>query len=291
MAIYWTLGYWKGTQDSVYRGKCNCQLFQGSGLQCSPHFFLSAVGNSRRLGHLWDKCSNIIWFWSIEKSTSAQGWWCHPAILHSSKAFLRPHKVVSVYRHCRQVRAWKEWTRRTSEKVDKKEQWFRVKACHSTAFQSHCIFGCCPYDTIHLKSSIWPTDHRFPRVCQSGLPLMWKKIWIQALEWRRLRESPTKYFVTPPRCSWKHLSQSRRKAETSNPDVPSLLENKKTHAKEGTRRQGYWERTGNVVIGITSWSDVSGAGDVPVLSSFAPPPYSQTFTEHTTGETWGEDAG
>ena len=33
---------------------------------------------------------------------------------------------------------------------------------------------------------------------------------------------------------------------------------------------------------------MSGAGDVPVLSSFAPPPYSQTFTEHTSG---GEDAG
>ena len=44
---------------------------------------------------------------------------------------------------------------------------------------------------------------------------MSKKIGIQALEWRRLWESPTKYFGTPPRCSWKHLLQSQRKAEKS----------------------------------------------------------------------------
>ena len=105
-----------------------------------------------------------------------------------------------------------------------------MKACHSTAFQSHCTFECSPYH-IHLKRTISPTDHQFPPVCQSGLPLMWKRIWIQALEWRRLWESPTKYFVTPPRCSWKHLSQSRRKAETDNQDVQSLLETRRLTLK------------------------------------------------------------
>ena len=59
------------------------------------------------------------------------------------------------------------------------------------------------------------TYRQFPQACQSRLLLMSKKIGIQALEWRRLWESPTKYFGTPPRCSWKHLLQSQRKAEKS----------------------------------------------------------------------------
>ena len=168
-----------------------------------------------------------------------------------------------------------------------------MKACHSTAFQSHCTFECSPYH-IDLKRAILPTDHQFPPVCQSGLPLMWKRIWIQASEWRRLWESPTKYFVTPPRCSWKHLLQSQRTAERIKIVVQSLFETK-THAKNGASRQGYWEGLvqGTVSflaagVDITGWSDVSELCDVPVLSSFASPSCSQTFTEHTSR---CEDAG
>ena len=124
---------------------------------------------------------------------------------------------------------------------------------------------------------------------------MSKRIGIQAWEWRRLWESPAKYFGTPLRCSWKHLLQSQRTAEKSRFCVESLLETQ-THAKKGAGGQGYWEGlvqgtvsfSADAGVHITGWSHVSGPGDVPVLSSFASPSYPRTFTEHTSR---CEDAG
>ena len=142
--------------------------------------------------------------------TLTPGWWYLPTDRLFSTAYQPPRREVVKRRHCHPVQPWK-----------KQAKW---NFLHSQL--TACI----------LWKGFPPTDLQFPPTCWSGPPLMWRTIETPGWESGRWWGSPIGCPGTPPRCSWKRLSQSQRRA--GRKILFRFHRWKDTHTEKGAWRQG-----------------------------------------------------
>ena len=145
--------------------------------------------------------------------TLTPGWWYLPKDRLFSTAYQPPRREAVKRKHCHPVQPWKKC---------------QVKL---SAFSADCL-----HSFEGFKRTLPPTDLQFPPTCWSGPLLMWRTTGTPGSESGRWWGSPIGCPGTPPRCSWKRLSQSQRTA--GRKILFRFHRWKDTHTEKGTWRQG-----------------------------------------------------